>query len=69
MKKNQKKMCVKPLGAPHDPSGQSRTSCPRTDPYEPNQIDSVSEMSQPAKDPSAAPDLEISTARAPRTLF
>jgi hypothetical protein len=49
-KKIKKKLCVGPLGAPHDPSGQCRTGCPRADPYGPNRTDSVSEMGRPAGD-------------------
>jgi hypothetical protein len=49
-KKIKKKLCVGPLGAPHDPSGQCRTRCPRADPYGPNRTDSVSEMGRPAGD-------------------
>jgi hypothetical protein len=51
---NEKKIkfffCVGPLGAPHDPSGQCRTRCPRADPYGANRTDSVSEMGRPAGD-------------------
>jgi hypothetical protein len=61
MKKNQIKLCVGPLGAPHDPSEQCRTGYPRADPYGPNRTDSVSEMGRPAGD--ARPDVLVRRGR------